>query len=199
MFGGFRLRFEKQTKEHLRVYLTANELSLRGIAIDTIVGETGQELWRELLETAEAEYGFTPQGAVDLNVTMFPRDGIVIDVQKVGALEPEADQEQVEIRLTIDVIHHLIYQFEDIEDVIDASVSLYPHMHATDHGGALYHYDGHYYLHFAEVLNPQVEERLAAILSEYGKTTTVSPYMMLEYGKTIQSVQAVKELYDTFA
>ena len=98
------MRFEKQTKEHLRVYLTASDLSTRGIAIDTIVGESGQDLWRELLETAEAEFGFMPQGTVDLNVTMFPRDGLVIDVQKVDAPVPESDQEQVEIRLTIDVI-----------------------------------------------------------------------------------------------
>ncbi|OGX77853.1 MULTISPECIES: adaptor protein MecA [unclassified Exiguobacterium] len=193
------MRFEKQTKEHLRVYLTASDLSIRGIAIDTIVGESGQELWRELLETAEAEYGFMPQGAVDLNVTMFPRDGLVIDVQKVDAVVAESDQEQVEIRLTIDVIHHLIYQFDDIEDVINASIRAFPHMQDTDQGGALYHYDGRYYLHFVEVLKPQVEERLAAILSEYGKTTTVSPYLMMEYGKTIQTEQAVKQLYDTFA
>ncbi|WP_214887964.1 adaptor protein MecA [Exiguobacterium sp. s142] len=193
------MRFEKQTKEHLRVYLTASDLSIRGIAIDTIVGESGQELWRELLETAEAEYGFMPQGAVDLNVTMFPRDGLVIDVQKVDAVVAESDQEQVEIRLTIDVIHHLIYQFDDIEDVINASIRAFPHIQDTDQGGALYHYDGRYYLHFVEVLKPQVEERLAAILSEYGKTTTVSPYLMMEYGKTIQTEQAVKQLYDTFA
>ncbi|TCI49297.1 negative regulator of genetic competence [Exiguobacterium sp. SH3S2] len=193
------MRFEKQTKEHLRVYLTASDLSIRGIAIDTIVGESGQELWRELLETAEAEYGFMPQGAVDLNVTMFPRDGLVIDVQKVDAVVAESDQEQVEIRLTIDVIHHLIYQFDDIEDVINASIRAFPHMQDTDQGGALYHYDGRYYLHFVEVIKPQVEERLAAILSEYGKTTTVSPYLMMEYGKTIQTEQAVKQLYDTFA
>ncbi|TCI65398.1 adaptor protein MecA [Exiguobacterium sp. SH0S2] len=193
------MRFEKQTKEHLRVYLTASDLSIRGIAIDTIVGESGQELWRELLETAEAEYGFMPQGAVDLNVTMFPRDGLVIDVQKVDTVVVESDQEQVEIRLTIDVIHHLIYQFDDIEDVINASICAFPHMQDTDQGGALYHYDGRYYLHFVEVLKPQVEERLAAILSEYGKTTTVSPYLMMEYGKTIQTEQAVKQLYDTFA
>ncbi|EPE61224.1 negative regulator of genetic competence family protein [Exiguobacterium sp. S17] len=193
------MRFEKQTKEHLRVYLTASDLSIRGIAIDTIVGESGQELWRELLETAEAEYGFMPQGAVDLNVTMFPRDGLVIDVQKVDAVVVESEQEQVEIRLTIDVIHHLIYQFDDIEDVINASIRAFPHMQDTDQGGALYHYGGRYYLHFVEVLKPQVEERLAAILSEYGKTTTVSPYLMMEYGKTIQTEQAVKRLYDTFA
>ncbi|MGE9214616.1 adaptor protein MecA [Exiguobacterium aurantiacum] len=193
------MRFEKQTKKHLRVYLTASDLSIRGIAIDTIVGESGQDLWRELLETAEAEFGFMPQGTVDLNVTMFPRDGLVIDVQKVEAAVPDADQEQVEIRLTIDVIHHLIYQFDDIEDVINASVRLFPHMQDTEQGGALYHYDGHYYLHFVEVLKPDVEERLAAILSEYGRTTTVSPYVMMEYGKTIQTEQAVKQLYDTFA
>lgn len=193
------MRFEKQTKEHLRVYLTANELSVRGIAIDTIVGESGQELWRELLETAEAEYGFMPQGAVDLNVTMFPRDGLVIDVQKVDVVVPEMDQEQVEIRLTIDVIHHLIYQFDDIEDVINASIRLFPHMHDTEQGGTLYYYSGRYYLHFVEVLKPHVEERLAAILSEYGRTTVVSPYVMMEYGKTIQTKQAVKQLYDTFA
>lgn len=193
------MRFEKQTKEHFRVYLTASDLSIRGIAIDTIVGESGQELWRELLETAEAEYGFMPQGAVDLNVTMFPRDGLVIDVQKVDAVVAESDLEQVEIRLTIDVIHHLIYQFDDIEDVINASIRAFPHMEHTDQGGALYHYEGYYYLHFVEVLKPHVEERLAAILSEYGKTTTVSPYLMMEYGKTIQTEHAVKKLYDTFA
>ena len=192
------MRFEKQTKEHLRVYVTANELSLRGIAIDTIVGENGQQLWKELLETAESEFGFSPQGAVDLNVTMFPRDGLVIDVQK-GETIMEIDVEQVEIRLTIDVIHHLIYQFDDIEDVIDASVSLFPHIHETEQGGALYFYEGRYYLHFVEVLPEKVEERLAAILSEYGKTTTISPYVMMEYGKTIQAEQAVKELYDAFA
>lgn len=193
------MRFEKQTKEHLRVYLTASDLSTRGIAIDTIVGESGQDLWRELLETAEAEFGFMPQGTVDLNVTMFPRDGLVIDVQKVNAPVAESDQEQVEIRLTIDVIHHLIYQFDDIEDVINASIRLFPHMRDTEQGGAFYHYEGRYYLHFVEVLKPDVEERLAAILSEYGRTTTVSPYVMMEYGKTIQTEQAVKQLYDTFA
>ena len=192
------MRFEKQTKEHLRVYVTANELTLRGIAIDTIVGENGQQLWKELLETAESEFGFSPQGAVDLNVTMFPRDGLVIDVQK-GEPAAELDVEQVEIRLTIDVIHHLIYQFDDIEDVINASVRLSAHMHETEQGGALYHYENRYYLHFVEVLPAKVEERLAAILSEYGKTTTVSPYVMMEYGKIIQAEQAVKELYDAFA
>ena len=192
------MRFEKQTKEHLRVYVTANELSIRGIAIDTIVGESGQQLWKELLEKAESEFGFSPNGAVDLNVTMFPRDGLVIDVQK-GEPVAEVDVEQVEIRLTIDVIHHLIYQFDDIEDVINASVRLFPYIHETEQGGALYHYEGRYYLHFVEVLPEKVEERLAAILSEYGKTTTVSPYVMMEYGKTIQAEDAVKELYDAFA
>lgn len=179
--------------------MTASDLLIRGIAIDTIVGESGQELWRELLETAEAEFGFMPQGAVDLNVTMFPRDGLVIDVQKVDAVVTESEQEQVEIRLTIDVIHHLIYQFDDIEDVINASIRLFPHMGDTYQGGALYHYEGRYYLHFVEVLKPHVEERIAAILSEYGRTTTVSPYLMMEYGQTIQTEQAVKQLYDTFA
>ena len=192
------MRFEKQTKEHLRVYLTAGELSFRGIEVETIAGENGQQLWKELLETAETEYGFTAQGAVDLTVTMFPRDGLVIDVQK-SEPNTEIDAEQVEIRLTIDVIHHLIYQFEDIEDVINAAIRLEPFMDETQHGGALYHFEGHYYLHFIEMLNPDVEERLAAILSEYGKTTTNSPYVMVEYGKSIHTLQAVKKLYHTFA
>lgn len=203
------MRFERQTHEHLRVYVTDGELRHRGIVFDTIVGEHGQLLWRELLETAEAEYGFSPVGAVNLNVTMFPSNGLMVDVQRIASSQPEpmdiesmgieSTEQHVEIRLTIDVIHHLIYEFVDIEDVIQAAHRLFPHRELTETGGALYYHEGKYYLHFAETLPAEAEETLVAILSEYGVATAKSPYVMMEYGKVIQEEQAVRELYDAFA
>jgi len=198
--GGVYMRFEQMKQGHLRVFITKQELSLHDVRPETLAVGKGQALLRNLLEEAESNFGFQAAGTLEFFVTFFPNDGMLVDVRREGDLPEEMNDEfdQVEIRMTVDIVHHVLYALNSLEDVIQASHGLLRHMSYTETGGSLYFFEGSYYLYFQERMNDALERTVTTILSEYGEPSPKSPLVMSEYGKTIQSKQAVATIAKQF-
>lgn len=194
------MRFEQFKQGHLRVFVSKQELSVHDVRPETLAVGKGQALLRNLLEEAESNYGFHAVGTLDFFVTFFPNDGMLVDVRREGTLPEETFEEfdQVEIRMTVDIVHHVLYQLDQLEDVIQASHGLARHIHQTETGGTLYFFEDRYYLYFQEQMKQHVEQTVTTILSEYGVPSPKSPLVMSEYGKTILLEQAVPTLIASF-
>ncbi|OIN67953.1 adaptor protein [Exiguobacterium sp. KRL4] len=194
------MRFEQFKQGHLRVFVSKQELSVHDVRPETLAVGKGQALLRNLLEEAESNYGFHAVGTLDFFVTFFPNDGMLVDVRRDGVMPEETFEEfdQVEIRMTVDIVHHVLYQLDKFEDVIQASHGLVRHIKQTETGGALYFFEGRYYLYFQEQMKQQVEQTMTTILSEYGTPSPKSPLVMAEYGKVIMSEDAITTITTTF-
>ncbi|MFZ0076679.1 adaptor protein MecA [Exiguobacterium undae] len=195
------MRFEQFKQGHLRVFVSRQELSVHDVRPETLAVGKGQALLRNLLEEAESNYGFQAVGTLEFFVTFFPNDGMLVDVRREGTVPEETFEEfdQVEIRMTVDIVHHVLYQLDNFEDVIQASHGLRRHMDQTETGGTLYLFEGTYYLYFQEQMKQSVERTVTTILSEYGQPSPKSPLVMAEYGQTIMAEQAVSTLATTFS
>lgn len=195
------MRFETFKQGHLRVFITKQELSVHDVRPETLAVGKGQDLLRNLLEEAESNFGFHAVGTLEFFVTFFPNDGMLVDVRREGELPEETFDEfdQVEIRMTVDIVHHVLYQLEEFEDVIQASHGLLRHVPMTETGGALYYFEGRYYLYFEERMAESLERTITTVLSEYGVPSAKSPLAMAEYGKTLQRSDAIKMIAGTFS
>ncbi|MGX8177565.1 adaptor protein MecA [Exiguobacterium artemiae] len=194
------MKFEHFKQGHLRVFVSRQELAVHDVRPETLAVGKGQILLRTLLEEAESNYGFQAVGTLDFFVTFFPNDGMLVDVRRDGVLPEETFEEfdQVEIRMTVDIVHHVLYELNQFEDVIQASHGLSRHINKTETGATLYFYENRYYLYFQEQMQPTVEQTVTTILSEYGVPSPKSPLVMAEYGKIIIGKQAVSVLINTF-
>lgn len=195
------MRFEKFKQGHLRVFISKQELSVHDVRPETLAVGKGQDLLRNLLEEAESNYGFHAVGTLEFFVTFFPNDGMLVDVRREGELPEETFEEfdQVEIRMTVDIVHHVLYQLDNFEDVIQASHGLVRHVPMTETGGSLYFFEGRYYLYFEERMPESLERTVTTVLSEYGNPSPKSPLMMAEYGKVVTRSDAIEMIVEAFS
>lgn len=194
------MKFEHFQEGHIRVFVSRHELSAHDIRPETLAVGKGQTLLRNLLEEAEMNYGFAAFGTLNFFITFFPNDGMLVDVRREGELPEDLMQEtdQVEIRMTVDIVHHVLYHLGDLENVIAASHALAEISGKTETGGTLYHFEGAYYLYFQERMNTATENVVTTILSEYGDPSAKSPLVMAEYGKTVCEADAVRTMSKNF-
>ncbi|MDO7905098.1 genetic competence negative regulator [Paenibacillus sp. JX-17] len=201
------MKIERLGQDKIRIFLTFDDLSERGIQKDDMWQEIPKvhELFTEMMDQAYSELGFDATGPLAVEVFALPAQGMVVivtrgkyDQQRYGSgAEDELPEEVYEMEVTLETSDSIVYAFNDFEVLIEAAHML--HDHVTN-AGKLYHYKGKWILY----LEPdEVEESkhaaLIALLAEFGEGTSVTPAVLEEYGKVVMPEQAVEVLCTHFS
>lgn len=197
------MRLERLNGDRIKIFLTFDDLKERGISKEDLWHDLPrvEKLFRDMMLEADDELGFEADGPIDVEVFSLPAQGMVVIVSRSAQAveddedDPEADRDDnfIQMQVTLDESHDILYQFGQFEDVISLAQVLQA-AGITD--GRLYLYEHNYYLSFDEA-SFETEKDLetgVAILAEYGNTSTITVYRLDEYGKCLIPDHAVAEI-----
>lgn len=199
------MRVERLGQDKIRIFLTFDDLSERGIEKEDMWRDIPKvhELFNDMMEQAYHELGFEVSGPVAVEVFALPAQGMVVIVTrgKTGAKDAKEEEEYeeddvYELEVTLEESDLIIYAFRDFEHLVEASHRINA---LLTNGGTAYFYKGKYHLVLEEIdLDQERFHKLIAILSEYGEATPTTIHVLEEYGKVIVADDAVKEICKHF-
>jgi adapter protein MecA 1/2 len=196
------MKIERLSQDKIRIFLTFDDLTERGIQKDDMWREIPKvhELFSEMMDQAYTELGFDPSGPLAVEVFALPAQGMVVIVTRGkmdlhsysnDSFEDEAE-EVYEMEVTMEQSDEITYAFRDFEDLLRVAKIINP---LLINGGTLYAYKERYVLRLEPIdMEEQKYMALIAVLSEYGEATSVTDAVLDEYGKKIISDDAVKVL-----
>ncbi|GIO11717.1 adapter protein MecA 2 [Cohnella xylanilytica] len=200
------MRMERLSQDKIRIFLTFDDLSERGIQKEDMWREIPKvhELFSEMMDQAYNELGFDASGPLAVEVFAMPAQGMVVIVTRgkldrdvESSSEEELEEEVYEMEVTLEQSEAIIYRFRDIEDAIGAAKTLNHHL--TEEG-RMYRYQNQWVLCFDPAgLETAGYNALIAVLAEYGEATSVTPAVLEEYGQLVIASNAVKVLAEHFA
>lgn len=199
------MRMERLSQDKIRIFLTFDDLSERGIQKEDLWREIPKvhELFSEMMDQAYNELGFDATGPLAVEVFAMPAQGMVVVVTKGkldrdadAAMEDDLDEEIFEIEVSLGQSDAIIYRFRDIEDVIGAAQRLVRYTPE----GRLYRYHGDWMLWFDPAALPHdAYPAIIAVLAEYGEVTSLTTALLEEYGQAVIPDGAVRMLTEHFA
>ncbi|WP_276351719.1 genetic competence negative regulator [Cohnella caldifontis] len=198
------MRMERLGQDKIRIFLTFDDLTERGIQKEDMWREIPKvhELFSEMMDQAYNELGFDASGPLAVEVFAMPAQGMVVIVTRgkqdrgSDANLEEMDEEVYDMEVTLEQSEAIIYRFRDIEDAIGAAKTLAGRL--TEEG-RMYRYQDQWILCFDPAgLESAGYHALIAVLAEYGEATSVTPAVLEEYGQTVIPAQAVKVLAEHF-
>jgi adapter protein MecA 1/2 len=191
------MKIERLSHDKIRIFLTYDDLTERGIHKDQIWSEIPKvhELFHELMDQAYSELGFEANGPLAVEVFAMPAQGMVVIVTKGKSLSKnstdadEHDEDMFDVEVTLEQPDHISYTFADFEDLIAAAKRIGPHY--TDEG-TLYSYQNRWILQLEyDEEDERQYENLVSILSEFGEANSFTDALLQEYGKLIIAEQAI--------
>jgi len=199
------MRMERLGQDKIRIFLTFDDLTERGIQKEDMWREIPKvhELFSEMMDQAYNELGFDASGPLAVEVFAMPAQGMVVivtrgkqEMSSDSAALDEMDEEVYEMEVTLEQSDAIIYRFRDIEDAIGAAKTLTGRL---TEDGRLYRYQDQWVLVFDPAgMESAGYHALIAVLAEYGDATSVTPAVLEEYGKLVIAEQAVKVLAEHF-
>ncbi|QGQ96910.1 genetic competence negative regulator [Paenibacillus psychroresistens] len=202
------MKIERLTPDKIRIFLTFDDLTERGIQKEDMWREVPKvhELFSEMMEQAYSELGFDASGPLAVEVFALPAQGMVVIVTKSrmnsshnqNHTDEEDDEDVYEMEVTLEESDLISYAFHDFEDLLSMAKVINPLL--VD-GGILFSYKNKWILQLEPVDMEEKESRyqaLIAVLSEYGEATSVTRAVLEEYGKIIIADDAVKVLCSYF-
>lgn len=191
------MKIERLNHDKIRIFLTFDDLSERGIQKDDMWREIPKvhELFSEMMDQAYSEVGFDASGPLAVEVFSTPAQGMIVVVTRgkgMIQLDDEYDSEDVyEVELTIDQTDMISYAFTEFDDLVRAAEALLPFYK----GGQLYNYKGVYILQIdSEEMNDVQANRIVSLLSEFAEVSPVTPEVLEEYGKVVMAEYAVETI-----
>ncbi|MCF8563713.1 adaptor protein MecA [Alicyclobacillus tolerans] len=192
------MRVERIAKDKVRIFVSYDDLDERGIDRDEIWqnGKKVQELFWDMMETAYTEVGFEIAGPIAVEAFTMPTEGVVVIVTRVPSLPGQSKPDDEETDMDLDTeFSSFVFRFQDFEDVVRAAHAL--EEYSLD--GALYEYQGDYYLFFDEdQLKDEYYDSIWSILHEYGDYANVTVPVLEEYGRSIMPHAAIELLVEHF-
>lgn len=215
------MKIEKISESQIKFILTQSDLSERNIKIEDLTSpsEKTQALFRDIMEQAMEEYGFSSENT-PLMVEAVPvgLDGIMIIVTKIDSTDDSENKFKLvsqtkEMRRfkkksitnfeseTKSEKNIRIFSFEKLDDVIDVSIRISHYYHGNN---SLYKYQNKYFLLIQNDMTSDHlnTDDLEMILNEYGQkhiSNILSKYYLLEHGEVILKTSAIKTLAKSFA
>ncbi|MCM3586476.1 genetic competence negative regulator [Mesobacillus maritimus] len=188
------MRLERLTNNKIKIFLTTDDLSDRGLSKEDIWKDSMKwnQLFHDMLEEASDEFGFEILGTVAVEIFSLQAQGMVMIVT-MGEIEydeePFDDDGYIEMQVTLEGREIILFEFENIEDVIQLAKRL---KDAGVRGGSLYVLDGTYYMSMYGLESDS--EQIVSLLAEYGSPSILSIHRLNEYGKLIIDENAVDTL-----
>ncbi|PWA12399.1 genetic competence negative regulator [Pueribacillus theae] len=196
------MRLERLTYNKIKIFLTYDDLKERGITKDELWhdGPKVHQLFREMMLEADDELGFKADGPIAVEVFSLPAQGMVVIVTKevndIHDHDERYDDDYIEMQVTLDESDEIFYEFSTFEDVISLSKRLYP-LEIT--GGTLYSFNDQFYMKFDEEEIEAINiDAFIALLAEFGNSSTITSYRVIEYGKVLMEDNSVEKIYQTF-
>ncbi|CAM2803324.1 genetic competence negative regulator [Paenibacillus sediminis] len=200
------MKIERLGQDKIRVFLTFDDLSERGIQKEDMWQELPKvhELFSEMMDQAYTELGFDATGSLAVEVFALPAQGMVVIVTRgkydhnpFGTLNDEEMPDEVyEMEVTLEQSDSIVYAFSDFEALIEAAHVVRDRI--TD-AGKLYNYKGKWILYLEpSELDEADDSVLIAILAEFGEATSVTEAVLEEYGKVIIPENAMSVICDHF-
>jgi adapter protein MecA 1/2 len=198
MAGGMIMRLERLTNNKIKIFLTVDDLSDRGLTKEDIWKDSlkWHQLFHDMLAEASEEFDLEILGSVAVEIFSLHAQGMVMIVTMI---EQDEDEEQfddgiIEMQVTVDGSEDILFEFNDIEDLIQLANRL---LQAGITGGSLHFMESRYYLHMNGIA-PEDATKAVSIMAEYGSPSILSIHRLLEYGKEIMEECAVETLVHYF-
>lgn len=192
------MRLERLTSNKIKIFLTSDDLFERGLCKDDIWKDSikWHQLFHDMLQEASEEFDFDFRGAVAVEIFSMQAQGMVmiITVEDVGDGDDISYDGFFEMQVNVEGSDVLMYEFEEIDEVIDLSKRLKA---MKIEGGSLYSFNNRYYF-VMKNLDLSFLEKAASILSEYGNISIVSSSILEEYGNKIIDNSAVETIFHFF-
>lgn len=199
------MKIERLSQDKIRIFLTFDDLSERGIQKDEMWQEIPKvyDLFTEMMDQAYSELGFDATGPLAVEVFALPAQGMVVIVTRGkydhhfgGLSEDEMPDEIYEMEVTLEQSGSIVYSFNDFEVLIEAAHML---KDLVDGAGTLYHYLDKWFLWMdPEQLNSEKQAAVIALLAEFGDSSPVTEAVLEEYGKKVMPQQAVENICSHF-
>jgi len=183
----------------MKIFLTYEDLEERGISTDKTWTDVPviDDMFQDMIAEASQELDFDAEGPVVVEVFSIPAQGVVVIVTKTEELFNDIEEPVLEWQLSNTKNDPQLFQFVDIEHVIQISKRL---TSLDIKGGNLYSFEGMYYLHFEEDDISHLQKKtLISILKEYGEKSKLTIHQIEEYGNLIVQSMAVQQMYKHFA
>ncbi|MBY0096520.1 genetic competence negative regulator [Mesobacillus maritimus] len=187
------MRLERLTYNKIKIFLTTDDLSDRGLSKEDIWKDSMKwnQLFHDMLEEASDVFGLEILGTVAVEVFSLQAQGMVmivtVEEQEQDELPFDDDDDGfIEMQVTMEGREIILFEFANIEDVIQLSKRLYD---AGIGGGSLYFLNDTYYLSM-NGLQPD-PDKTVSLLAEYGNPSIFSIHRLIEYGREIIDENAV--------
>ncbi len=198
------MKIERLSQDKIRIFLTFDDLTERGIQKEDMWKEIPKmhDLFSEMMDQAYSELGFDASGPLAVEVFALPAQGMVVIVTR-GKVDAgqfnnrlEEEDEIYEMEVTLEESDLISYAFRDFEDAVRAAQLI--HRFLLE-GGSLFHYKNKWIIQMEPLeMEEQAYQALIAVLSEYGEAISVTRPVLEEYGKTIIAEDAIKVLCSYF-
>ncbi|WP_405114750.1 genetic competence negative regulator [Paenibacillus sp. FSL K6-1217] len=200
------MRIERLSQDKIRIFLTFDDLSERGIQKEDMWQEVPKvhDLFTEMMDQAYSELGFDATGPLAVEVFALPAQGMVVIVtrgkydhhQYGGAGEDELPEEIYEMEVTLEQSDSIVYAFRDFEVLVEAAHVLIGNITSQ---GQLYSYNDKWYLYFdPKEFEDSALAGLVGVLAEFGDSSPVTQAVLAEYGKTVMAENAIQTLCNHF-
>lgn len=197
------MKMERLSQDKIRIFLTFDDLSERGIQKEDMWREIPKvhELFSEMMDQAYNELGFDTTGPLAVEVFTLPAQGMVVIVTrgKINEMDLDSDElheEIYELEVTLERNEMITYAFDDFEPLLGA-VHRIKDFH-IEHSN-LYSYKDAWILQInSEDFEDQEYDSLVALLSEYGQAVTMHEVYLQEYAKIVISTNAIDVLIEHF-
>jgi adapter protein MecA 1/2 len=196
--GGFIMRLERLTYNKIKIFLTTDDLSERGLTKEDIWKDSlkWHQLFHEMLEEASEQFDVDIQGTVAVEIFTMHAQGMVMIVTMDEQEEEESSllDSFYDLQVSVKEKQDLIYEFNNFELVIQVSHQLNVLGFTS---GSLYVMDDTYYFCIENVEDSQAM-LVAVVLSEYSNPSLESIHRIVEYGKPIIEQEAVETIVHYF-
>ncbi|GGM22715.1 adapter protein MecA 2 [Paraliobacillus quinghaiensis] len=191
------MRLERLSSDQFKIFLTFDDLIERGLTKEDLWHDLPQmqALFHDMMYEASDELGFELEGVLLVQVHVMQAQGMLIIVTQ-SHLDDDDDEDFVEMKVTLDESKELIFLFESFEDLIQLAIHL---EQIGIKGGAIYHFEGNYYMHLLDEDVLEINrEHIIALISEFSSPSILTSHRLIEYGKTIMPNNAVQKLNKHF-
>lgn len=192
------MRLERLTYNKIKIFLTTDDLSERGLTKEDIWKDSlkWHQLFHEMLEEASEQFDVDIQGTVAVEIFTMHTQGMVMIVTMDEQEEEDSSllDSFYDLQVSVKEKQDLIYEFNNFEYVIQVSHQLKV-LGFT--GGSLYVMDDTYYFCIESVEDCDAM-LVAVVLSEYSNPTLESIHRIKEYGKTVIDQEAVETIVHYF-
>lgn len=191
------MRLERLTYNKIKIFLTTDDLSERGLTKEDIWKDSlkWHQLFYEMLEEASEEYGVDIQGSVAVEIFSMHTQGMIMIVTMEEHDEDEFLRDGfVDLQVNSHVNDELLFEFTDIEDLIHLSLRL---ADMDFQVSSLYNMNDKYFL-LIKCPNAEDKDRIAANMAEFGCASLESVHRLKEYGKLVIENKAIETLVHYF-